>query len=63
MPPILGGLGEGKELIKPLTDICTLELWNAHNEIMGVHPQASKYLQDQRLNLNVGINRDMGCNM
>ena len=45
MPPILGRLGEGKELTTPLTDIRTLELWNAHYGVRGVYPLASKYLQ------------------
>ena len=63
MPTILGGLGEGKELNKPLTDICTPEIWKAHDGIMVVYPQASNYLEDQILKLNVVINIDLGCNM
>ena len=31
VPPILGGLGEGKELTTSLTAIRTPELWNAHD--------------------------------
>ena len=42
--PILGALGEGKESTKPLTDIRTPELWNAHDEVREVYLQPFKYL-------------------
>ena len=61
--PILGELGEGKESTTPLTFIRTLELCKAHDGVRGLYPRASKYLQDQRLNINAGINRELGCHM
>ena len=63
VPPILGGLGEGKESIKTLTAIHTPNTWNAHDGVRGVYPRESKSLQDQRLNLNSGINRELGRHM
>ena len=60
MPPILGGLGEGKEFKTHLTDIRTPKIWNAHDGVRGVHLRASKSLQDQRLKLNKVINRYLG---
>ena len=61
--PILGGFGEGKELITPLTDIRTPKLWNSHDGVRGVYPRASKSLQYKRLKLNAGINRELGRHM
>ena len=61
--PILGGLGEGKELTTPLTAIHTPKIWNAHDGVRGVYPRASNCLQDQILNLNSGINRYLGRHM
>ena len=61
--PILGGLGEGKESTTPLIAICTHKIWNAHDRVRGVYPRAYKSLQYQRLNINFGINREMGCHM
>ena len=63
LPPILGGLGEGKESTTPPIAILTPELWNAHDGVRGVYPRASKYLQDKRLKLNTGINRELGRHM
>ena len=34
-----------------------------HNGVRVVYPRASNYLQDQRLNLNAGINRELGRHM
>ena len=61
--PILGGLGEGKEFTITLTAIRTPDLWNAHDGVRGVYPRSSKSLQDQRLKLNAGINRELGHHM
>ena len=63
VPPILGGLGEGKESTTPLTSTLTPGLWNSHYGVRGVHPKASKSLQDQILKLNMGINIELGCHM
>ena len=41
----------------PLTAIRTPELWDDNNGVRGLYPRASKYLQEQRLKLNSGINR------
>ena len=38
--PILGGLGEEKESTTLLTAIRTPKLWNDHDEVRGVYPQA-----------------------
>ena len=40
IPPILVGLGEGKEIFKPLTDIRTPELCYVHNGVRGVYSRA-----------------------
>ena len=65
VPPIFGGLGEGKESTTPLTAICTPEMWNAHDGVRGIYPRASKSLQYQRLKLNesININRGLGRHM
>ena len=44
IPPILRGLGEGKESFTHLAVIRIPELWNAHNGVTGVYPRASKFL-------------------
>ena len=59
MSPTLGGLGEGKESTTTLTSVRTPDLWNYHDGVRGVYPQASKSLQDQISKLNVGINREL----
>ena len=56
IPPILGGLGEGKEISTPLTEIRTPELWNVNNGVRGVYNRASKLLHDHRIKLQAGIN-------
>ena len=63
LPPILGGLAEGKESTTSLTSIRTTEIWNDHYVVRVVYPRAAKYLQNQRLNINAGINRNMGHHM
>ena len=63
VPPILLGLGEGKELTTPLTSIRTPELWNSHDGVRGVYPRAYKSLRDYKLKLNEIINRYLGCHM
>ena len=57
VPPILGGFVEGKGSTTPLTYIRTPNLCNYRNGARGLYPQAFKYLQDKRLNLNARINR------
>ena len=57
-PPILGGLGKGKESSTSLTVIRTPELWNAHDGVRGVYTRASKSLHDQRIKLQAGINQE-----
>ena len=60
MPPILGGLGEGKELATHLTAIRTHGIWNSHDGVRGIHRRASKSLQVQRLKHNSCMNIEMG---
>ena len=60
MPPLIGGLVEGKESTIPLTAILTPELWNVHDGVRVLCPCASKLLQYQRLKFQVGINRELG---
>ena len=43
----------------PFAAIPTPDLWNAHDWVRGLYPRVSKYLQDQRLDLNTGINREL----
>ena len=57
MPLILGGLSNGEELMTTLTAIRTPELWNAHDGVIGMYPQASKSLGDQPIKIQSGINR------
>ena len=57
MPPILGGFGEGNESAISLTAICTSDLRNSYDGVMGVYPRASKSLNYHRLKLNAVINR------
>ena len=61
--PILGVLEEGKELTTPLTAILIPKLWNSHDGVRGVYPRSYKSLQDQRLKLNGGINRELRRHM
>ena len=63
VPPILGGFGEWKESTKPLIYIRIPGLWNDYDGVRGVYPLAFKSLRDQRLNINTGINRDLGYHM
>ena len=63
VPPILGALCEGKESKTPLTTIINPELWNYHDGVSGMYPRASKYLGDQRIKLQAGINRELGVYM
>ena len=57
VPTIMGGLGEWKQTGTPLKAIYTPELWNSCDCLRGAFPRASKYLQDQRIKLQYGINR------
>ena len=50
------GLGEGIESFTPLTVIRTPELWNAQDGVRGVYLRASKYLHNQIIKLQAGIN-------
>ena len=63
VPTILRGLWEGKESTNPLTYIRTPEIWNSRDGVRGIYTRASKALQEQILNLNAGINRDLGRHM
>ena len=63
MPPILGGLGEGKESTTPLTSIRTPELWNAKDGVRGVYLRVSKSLKDHRMKINASFNRYLGLHM
>ena len=56
VPPIIGGMVEGKESTTPLMEILTPEWWNYHDGLIGVHSRASKSFQEQRLKLQEGIN-------
>ena len=60
---IIGSMGEGKEYTTPFTAIRTPGLWNEHDRIRGVYPRASKSSQEQRLNIQPGINRELGRHM
>ena len=63
VPPILGGLGEGKESTTPLKAICTPDIWNAHDGVREIYLRSYKYLQDQSLNIDAGMNRYLGHHM
>ena len=63
VPPILGGLGEGKESTTLLTYICTPKIRNANDGVRGLYPRTSKSLQDQILKINASINRELKLHM
>ena len=51
VPPILGGICEGKEYTTPLKSIQTPELWNSHDGVRGLYDRALKSSQYHRLKL------------
>ena len=55
VPPIIGGLGKGKESTTPITEILTPQSWNALDGLIGLYPRALKCLKYQRLKLQAGI--------
>ena len=57
IPPIMGVLGEGKEIFAPLTEIRIPYLWNTRDGVRGVYPRAPKSLHDQRIKLQARINQ------
>ena len=59
IPPILGGLSNGKEPTMPLTEIRNPGLWNVHDGVRGVYPREYKYLQYQCLNFQSVIEREL----
>ena len=56
IPPMLGGLGEGKDSYISLTSIIIPKLWNAHDIVRGFYPRASKSLHGQSIKLQAVIN-------
>lgn len=53
-------MNEGKYSTTPLTVIITQDLWNTHDRVRGVSPKDSKYLEDQSLKLQTGIDIELG---
>ena len=63
VPPIMGGLEEGKDTSTTLAAIMMLEFWNAHEGVRRVFLRTYKYIQDHRIKLQYGINRELQMHM
>ena len=63
IPPIMGGLGQGKGSFTHITDILTPEMCNTHDDMRGVFTISSKSLHYHRIKLQAGINREFEMNM
>ena len=63
VPTILWGLSEENDSTTALKAIIITELCNSHDGVIRFYPRASEYLGDQRINLQVGIKRDLGTHM